>query len=296
MIRQKCALCQKDDFRILYKANFDIKQIDEKIFSARRLPDRLHYRIVQCRKCRVVYSNPILDHTILEKLYKKSVLVYDEHIANLQKTYGFYLRKLEKFAVRKSRILEIGCGNGFFLEEARAQGYKEVYGVEPSMQAVSKASSYLKKRIKIDIFRHGLYARQFFDVICCFQTLDHLPDPNAVLRECFFVLKKGGLVLFLNHDVESLSARLLKNRSPIIDIEHTYLFSKKTMRQLFEKHGFQVLAVENSFNFHNISYWVRLFPFPNWLKLRLIDMIKMLKLDAFPLKLYPGNLVLFGRK
>lgn len=296
MIRQKCALCEKDDFRILYKANFDIKQIDEKIFSARRLPDRLHYRIVQCRKCGVVYSNPILEHTILEKLYKKSVLDYGEHIANLQKTYGFYLRKLEKFGIRKNRILEIGCGNGFFLEEAHTQGYKEVYGVEPSMQAVSKASSYIKKRIKIDIFRHGLYERQFFDVICCFQTLDHLPDPNAVLRECFYVLKKGGLVLFLNHDVESFSARLLKNRSPIIDIEHTYLFSKKTMRQLFEKHGFQVLAVENSFNFHNISYWVRLFPFPNWLKLWLIDMIKMLKLDTLPLKLYPGNLVLFGRK
>ena len=52
---------------------------------------------------------------------------YDSHVANLQKTYGHYLSRLESYGAKKGKILEIGCGNGFFLEEAKRQGYEEVY-------------------------------------------------------------------------------------------------------------------------------------------------------------------------
>ena len=49
----------------------------------------------------------------------------------------------------------------------------------------------------------------------------------------------GGVVLSLNHNVEAFSARLLKERSPIIDIEHTHLYSPSTQRMLFEEAGFE---------------------------------------------------------
>ena len=60
----------------------------------------------------------------------------------------------------------------------------------------------------------GLYdARMFqpesFDLICAFQVFDHVPAPAELLAECHRILRPGGLVLALNHDVESLSARLL---------------------------------------------------------------------------------------
>lgn len=296
MLEQTCAICEKNYFRVLYKENFDIKKIDEKIFSARRLPDRLHYRMVQCRKCGLIYSNPILAFDTLKELYQKSLFNYDEQIDNLRETYGFYLRQLEKYGVVKNRLLEIGCGNGFFLEEALKQGYFEVYGVEPSHQAVSQSLAQIRPRITVDIFRKDLYERNFFDVICCFQTLDHLPDPNDVLKECYGVLRKDGLVLFLNHNVGSWTATLFGDKSPIIDIEHTYLYSKTTMRKIFTKHKFKILKIDHAYNIHYLNYWIRLVPFPDMLKRFLTNTLRWFRLDHLRLKMYPGNLVLFGRK
>lgn len=296
MINQKCAICGKANYAILYPANFDPKKIDEKTFSARRLPDRIHYQMVKCRKCGLVYSSPILEREKIEKLYKKSFVSYDEQLENLIETYGYYLKKLKLPKKRKERLLEIGCGNGFFLEEALRQGYSEVYGVEPGVASAGQANKEIRKNIIVDIFKKDQFKNNFFDVICCFQTLDHLIDPNGVLSECYKILKKGGLVLFFNHDVESLSAKLLKDKSPIIDIEHIYLFSKKTMRQIFEKHKFTIIEIKGAKNVHFLNYWIYLFPLPQPLKKTALKIFESLRLDKLKIRVNPGNLYLTARK
>ena len=313
MITQTCAICEKSNYQILYPENFDINKINSRIFSARRLPDRLHYQIVKCNNCGLIYSTPILEYEKIEKLYKKSFTMYDEHLENLKETYGYYLRKLTKFMVRhprsnrgssldsrlrgndKPKLLEIGCGNGFFLEEAQRQGY-EVYGVEPGKKSVEKAKLEIKKNIIVDTFKPGQFKKNFFDVICCFQTFDHVPNPNDLLKECFKVLKKGGLMLFLNHDAGALTNRLMGEKSPIIDIEHTYIYDKNTMRKIFEKHRFKILEIKSAFNIHHLSYWLHLFPIPNFLKLPLINLLNITGLGKIKIKLNPGNLVLYANK
>lgn len=303
MITQTCAICEKNNYTILYPENFEIKKINSRIFSARRLPDRMHYRMVKCKTCGLVYSNPILEYEKLEKLYKKSFTGYDEHLENLKETYGYYLNQLNKLRITdyglrnsdKLKLLEIGCGNGFFLEEAKKQGYA-VYGVEPGKPSVDKAKPEIKKNIIVDIFKPGQFKRNFFDVICCFQTFDHVPNPNEVLAEGYKLLKKDGLMLFFNHDVGAWQNRLMGEKSPIIDIEHTYLFDKKTMSEIFIKHNFTVLEVKSSFNIHHLSYWIHLFPIPNFLKLPLIKTLDESGLGKIKIKLNPGNLILIAKK
>lgn len=296
MIYQNCAICDKSDYRVVYKENLDIKKIDEKIFSARRLPDRIHYRIVQCNNCKLLYSNPIIEYAKIATLYQKSFVSYDEQIENLRKTYGYYLKQLDKYSVVKKRLLEIGCGNGFFLKEALKQNYQEVYGVEPGKKSIAKANQSIRKYIIEGIFKPGLFQKNFFDVICCFQTFDHIPYPNMMLKECFKIIKKGGCMLFLNHDVESFFARLMGDKSPIIDIEHTYLYSRETIKKIFQKHNFKVLNVGNAFNIHNLDYWIHLSPIPNNIKILTVKILKFLRLDNLKIKIYPGNLVLIAKK
>ena len=194
-----------------------------------------------------------------------------------------------------SRLLEIGCGNGFFLEEAAKQGY-DVYGVEPGEKSVSKAKSKIRKRITVDIFKPEQFKKNYFDVVCCFQTFDHIPNPNPFLKGCFQILKKDGVVLFFNHDEGALPNRLMGERSPIIDIEHTYLFNKKTMRRIFEKHHFKVLEIKSSFNIHHLSYWFQLLPIPKPVKSTLIKLLNVVRFGKIKIKLNPGNLVLYATK
>jgi SAM-dependent methyltransferase len=120
----------------MYPANFDIQSLTPEMFSARRLPDRIHYRLVMCKRCGLVRFNPIAPYDFLAQLYQQSAFTYSEEIGNLRKTYGNSLSQLSAYGAHKLSLLEIGCGNGFFLEEALTQGYLHVQGVEPSQGAV----------------------------------------------------------------------------------------------------------------------------------------------------------------
>lgn len=296
MIHQTCAICETDKATVLYPENFDIKRIDEKTFSARRLPDRVHYRMVTCSTCGLVYSDPILEFDKIAALYKQSIVTYDSHVENLKKTYGRYLKELETYGVTKGKMLEIGCGNGFFLEEAVAQGYTDVNGVEPGEKSAKSARSDIVEKIIIDMFTPKLFEKNSFDVICCFQTLDHIPNPNEFLSACHSVLKKGGLVLFFNHDVGALTAKLFGERSPIIDIEHTYLYNKKTMQQIFEKHRFNVLKVASPLSVHTLSYWMRLIPMPKKIKPFVLSILDKIGLGKMNIWFKAGNIYLIAQK
>ena len=295
--KKLCAVCGKNTpTEILYKQNFKLKDINENIFSARRLPDGIHYRILKCLNCGLVFSSPILPEATLKRLYKESKVTYGEQISDLTKTYGIYLKELEKHEVKKGRFLEIGCGNGFLLTEAKKQGYREVYGVEPSREAIKKTPKKIRKNIKSNLFKNGLFPKNFFDVICFFQTFDHVSDPNKFLKSCLETLKPGGFVLAFNHNSSSFQALVLGEKSPIIDIEHTYLYNPKTMRIIFERNNFQVVSLRPSFNIYSLGYLIYLMPLPASIKKHSLSILRKLGISKLKFKLKIGNMVLFAKK
>lgn len=296
MIKIKCAICNIDDSMQLYPANFSAAQIDKRLFYARRPPDKIHYRMVRCNKCGLIYSNPILPAKQIEKFYRESGTIYHQHIDNLNKTYGFYLKKAEEFIPNKQKLLEIGCGNGFFLQWAKDHGWREVRGVEPGENSVRQAPKWLKENIIIDVFKPNQFKANFFDCVVVFQTLDHLVEPNKAIAEIRRILKKGGVVLVIVHDVSSWSAKLLGERSPIIDIEHIYLFDKKTLPMIFEKHGFEVVEVFDVVNTHALGYWIYLAPMPSLMKKVILKFVEVTGLARLPLSLRAGNIGFIGKK
>lgn len=287
MKTQFCPICGPQAAKKeLYPQNFKLSQINPKIFSARRLPDRLHYRIVKCNQCGLVYSDPVLNQDQISQLYNQSLFTYKDRVNDLTKTYGYYLRQLGKYKVKKNQLLEIGCGNGFFLSEAKQQGYQLVWGVEPSQDAINQAPVGLKKYIKHAVFNQKLFAKNSFDVICFFQTFDHIGEPNQFLNDCHYYLKLGGLILAINHNVDSLQSKILKEHSPIIDIEHTYLYNLKTMRLIFQKNKFQVVKTGSTFNIYPLDYLFHLLSLPK----------KITPKIRLKLKLWLGNLMIVARK
>ena len=294
-----CAICKsKDDYTILYKQNFKHENLNPRVFSARRLPDRIHFQIVKCNNDGLIRSNPVIKELDLPDLYKKSKFTYDDEIENLTKSYMESLRPILKNLSKNVKILEVGCGNGFILEKLHKIGYENVYGVEPSIDAVRKADKSIRRNISVNILKKDIYRASNFDFIFFFQTFDHIPDPNNFLEICNNYLKKGGYLLAFNHNVDSLSSLLLKEKSPIIDIEHPYLYNFETMKQIFEKNGFIAKRVYSPSNFVSIKHLLELLPLP--LKLKQLVMnskkpfIKKILVRTVNIKL--GNLCLIARK
>lgn len=295
MKKIKCAICKTDNSKLVYRANFTSIDFSQETFSARRIPDKIHYRIVHCNNCGLVYSNPILTPKEIEKLYRQSKYTYGKYESDLNQTYGKYLQFLLTIYPKKQRLLEIGCGNGFFLKEALKLGFNKVWGVEPGKAIVKKADSKIKKQIIVDVFKKGQFKSDYFDVICMFQVLDHLVDPNEALQECFRILKPGGCLLCINHDVDSLSAKILGEKSPIFDIEHIYLYDKNTLSRIMLKNGFKIITVFDVANLYPLSYWLRMLP----LFRGIIKLFKsMEKNSIFKKKIWlkAGNIGIIARK
>lgn len=142
----------------------------------------------------------------------------------------------------------------------------------------------------------GLFAPDEFDGVCLFQVFDHLCDPSTMLDEGVRVLKPGGLVLAINHNIEAFSASVLGERSPIVDIEHTYLYSPATMSRLVREHGFEVCLIRPVLNRYNLYYLCRLLPLPSALKHAVLSLLQKTGAGQVRVSLPLGNLRLLSRK
>jgi SAM-dependent methyltransferase len=292
-----CAICHTlANADELYPSTIQPSALTAQHFSARRLPDGAHHRIVRCRACGLVRSDPVLDPGAMAELYRNSTFDYGAELDGLRITYGAQLERLEHAVLTPGALLDIGCGNGFVLSLALQRRWRSVRGVEPSDDAIARAPANVRGLIVNDMIHEGLFEPASFDAITLFQVLDHMPDPGALLRECWRILRPGGVILAFNHNVEAHSARLLRERSPIIDVEHTYLFSPTTMTSLFQNAGFAVESVGPVRNTYSIGYLLHLLPAPPSLKRVVSQHLARTSLGNHHVTIGLGNLCLLARR
>lgn len=290
MVVKECALCgKKQKIRLLYPESLKRTSINTNSFSARRIPDRTHYQINRCQKCGLIFSSPVFSEEEINSLYKKSDMIYDNLTKFLSRTYFSYLKP----ALPKNKdlsLLDVGCGDGFFLKAIQELTGLEVWGIEPSQKAIKKAASSLRTHIKNDVLRKGVFSQANFNIVTCFHTLDHVVDPNEFLKVARGLLKKGGFAFFVVHDSEGLSVQLFGEKSPIFDIEHIYLFNKKTLRKLFKNNGFKRVEVFDIKNTYPLSYWIKMTPLPKSIKIPLINLFQKPHLNNLSCTLGAGNI------
>lgn len=145
----------------------------------------------------------------------------------------------------KQRILDVGCGEGRFLEEARRRGW-EACGTELDPRAV-------------EINRHkGLYCAQApvepdtfepksFDVITAFEFVEHIRAPLSEAAWMARVLRPGGLFHLTTPNFGSLSRRLLRGRWNVIDYpEHLLYFTPSTVVAWLRRFNFVPVNIETT--------------------------------------------------
>ncbi|MDP3026144.1 MAG: class I SAM-dependent methyltransferase [Nanoarchaeota archaeon] len=299
LVYRRCPLCDRAKYKTKYYKNYNIKDLEMSLFSARRERKKKTYEhntFVKCVNCGMIYANPILNPSVTEKLYKESEFNYGDQEDNLKTSYGAFLRHAKKYFSNGKNLLDIGAGNGFFLTEALNQGYINCYGVEPSKQAIRLANEKVKENIINGPLKDNQFKSNFFDIITIFQTIDHLEYPNEALSICNNYLKKGGLLLCISHDVDSLSSKIMGERSPIFDIEHTQLFSKRTISEILRKNGFEVLEIINFSNKYSLRYIIKLSPLSKPIKKLFIKIFKSTNLLDKKMNIRLGNFGVIARK
>jgi len=297
MIVKHCLFCRaQEQLSDLYPRTFEEKDLTPAVFSARRETEHFHYQMVRCRGCGLVFSREILPDTILLDLYSKSSVTFGEHADVLRRDYW---RPLERHlsGLPRSAALEIGCSSGFFLQELKKQGFLSVVGSEPSLEAKQKADLSVRDCIQSGFFDgQSTFPPHRFDLVCLFQTIDHLTEPQTIMKSIREVLLPGGLVYLICHNAASLQARLLGSKSPIIDIEHIYLFNKKTLSRLLTQAGLDIVVIGDLENSYPLDYWLYMLPIPMGLKSFVSSLFKLTGLGRLSPALKAGNIYAIARE
>jgi SAM-dependent methyltransferase len=137
-----------------------------------------------------------------------------------------------------ARLLDIGCGNGSFLEFARRAGWQTV-GIEPDPKAVDVA----QKR-GLDVRQGGVELldaeREQFDGITLSHVIEHVHEPLILLRACKRLLKPGGWIWLETPNLHALGYRRYGANWRGLEVpRHLTIFNSVSIRQVLAAAGFE---------------------------------------------------------
>ena len=102
------------------------------------------------------------------------------------------LLKINSLVSHQKKMLEIGCGHGWFLNEAK--DHFDVYGLEPD-QSIFDSILPLEMPIRLGYFPQILDVHEKFDIIVFNDVIEHIPDISSILESCNQHLNQNGLLV-----------------------------------------------------------------------------------------------------
>ena len=253
-----CNLCGSPRYFLVYKkaleADGQKKASQGYTISEGDLPKPR--KLVRCASCGLVYAFPGASFEQITEDYVDMVdHDYIREERGRREQARIILSRIGRFKSH-GKLLDIGCGPGFFLHEARLRGW-EVSGIDLSLWA----KEYTKEHFGVDIFQGTLEAARFpdrtFDVIVLNDFIEHVTDPKGVLKEIRRVLKNDGVIYLSTPDIESVLSRVLGARWWGINKYHLFYFAGRTLEKLFAEVGFKSLRYSPYPRVFTFNYWTK---------------------------------------
>ncbi|HEX8181582.1 MAG TPA: class I SAM-dependent methyltransferase [Pyrinomonadaceae bacterium] len=222
---QSCLICRGADVAPLYKG------------------------LLRCRNCQYIFADLDLTDDELARLYDHSLFKEGEFFdyaadrKYITKNFRLRYKVLRRYLdpARHTRLLEIGSAYGFFLDVVR-HDFHTLLGIDLTDEGVRYTRAELKlPAVQGDFLAHD-FAGERFDVVCMWDTIEHVRRPDLYVEKIAQLTEPGALVALTTGDIGSYVARL---RGPhwrmIIPPVHAHYFSRATLTRLLAAHGFEVV-------------------------------------------------------
>jgi len=224
------------------------------------LLDRVdNYSVIDCRVCGFRHLDPIPERKELQEFYDKKYFqsskpdYLQEDQQEVEHRNIFFDQRLDFFHHHAPghNLLDIGCGDGLFLQRAQKKGWK-VLGVEPSEYA-----SALAKERGINVIYGTL--EEFsennvdkFDVVHLKNVLEHVEDPIKVINDCRELLNANGILYLEVPNDYDISQRigvwmLNEHKSWLCIPDHINYFTFSSLKKLVGRNKFLVLRSDTTF-------------------------------------------------
>lgn len=238
--------------------------MNECVVCGRGQASLLYGDILKCRECGHIFRNLHLNDERLFRLYNKDYFFGGEHgeysnyLAEkeaLQNNFRLRLKILKDFfgPSRHKNLFEIGCAYGFFLDVAK-NNFDNVQGIDINNDGVAYASGQLKLNvINADFLKHNFGSQQF-DVVCMWDTIEHLRQPQLYLEKLSRHMRSGALIALTTGDIDSFNARLRKDKWRLMrPLTHVHFFSKKTLKKILNTYGFDIIYEHHCGSYRSVD-------------------------------------------
>jgi len=208
-------------------------------------------RIVRCEACGVVFRNPRPGAAAYTAEFGSGrAEVADEAWLGTRRGAAF-ARFLDAWPGRPGRVLDVGCGGGWFLKAATERGWSAV-GIDLSPEAVRRA----REKLGVDARQGTLDAQHFeprsFDLVTLWNVIEVIPDPLGLLRSVHPLIRPGGTLHLRTQNypfqrvafaatraARAVGARVWLDRRPYLAfIFNATAFSARTIRLFLGRAGF----------------------------------------------------------
>lgn len=201
----------------------------------------------KCPDCGARKAHPVPDSAGLRERYESEHSVgkwKDLFEQQLPAELVRRARLLSKWVPTGRRILDIGCGDGRFLDAARAEGLP-TYGAEISWAAARESGA-----------RHPCWVGGLEAVdpqaevggVCFWDVLEHIPDPGAFLRSASGVLAPDGVVVLSMPNLGGTTSLMFGLRWPYYDFDrygHIHHLRPTHLTTLLRANGFDLVYSES---------------------------------------------------
>lgn len=206
------------------------------------------FRVVRCLGCCLVFLNPMCSDEELAALYPASYYAYQDKFQTsafkqgLKRALGLrIMTKDPRFAI-PGRVLDIGCGSGWFLRTMQHRGWT-AWGVEINEAAARVGRDLAGLNIFCGRLEQAGFPSEYFDYVRSNHAFEHMCHPREQLQEIRRILKPGGKLMLGVPNVESWPAKWFGRYwwylgAPV----HPFSYSVRTLTALLQENDF---AIEN---------------------------------------------------
>lgn len=212
---------------------------------------RISADIVKCKNCQTVYLRTRLTQDEMRKLYQSyadegshmALPKNKQEILNSPLRRDYLLSEILEYIQPDGILLDIGCGWGAFLDNARSKGF-EPRGIELTKKCVRFANEELRIKVSDKFFEDIYFDNESISVVTMIHVLEHIPTPTTTLKKIFQILKPNGLFAGIIPNIESYCSQTLKEQWYWLDPNYHYVhYSSKILKKHLENYGFEILKL-----------------------------------------------------
>lgn len=226
----------------------------------------------QCTGCGLGVLDPRPGAAEISSLYRESYFashyegVLSSDSDGMRRRLSQERHRVEFFGKHKraGRVLDIGCGRGYFLKACRLRGY-DVAGFDVSDDAATSVQETLGIPVATGEMREGLFEPGSFDVVTMWHSLEHTRDPRVPLAFASKWLSVDGILVVEVPNYECTDAMMEGSAWKDWDLPyHQFHFTPGSLRGLLLRCGFTVLE-EKRYHSEYVKQRIRRIPFMGWL-------------------------------